>query len=115
MVESGYDINQLYQQSLSTIKYYTGLKDLSLIEKVALRRIATGALERLALVESAHHEFPPVSETVAIFLNDYYDCPATTQSDVSFLLRTRINLFQERGYDALGEFFQKKQEEKHHP
>ena len=115
MVKSGYDINQVYQGSLSQIKRYTGLKDFSLIEKVAIKRIAIRALEILALTENSHQEAHPISETVAIFLNDYYDSPATTLSDIGFLSRTRKKLIQERGCDALGEFFQKKQEEKHHP
>ncbi|MBI5392477.1 hypothetical protein HZA96_01285 [Candidatus Woesearchaeota archaeon] len=34
-----YTINSIYEESLETIMIYTGLKDLSLIEKVALRRI----------------------------------------------------------------------------
>lgn len=115
MVDFRYDLNKVYQDSLETVKIYTGLKDLSLIEKVILRKIATDALARLVLVENAYTDFPPVSETVAIFLDEYYDCPAFTQADVDFLIRTRERLFREKGYDALGEFFQRRQEEKHFP
>lgn len=106
---------EIYLKALSRIKVYTGLKDLSLIEKVALHRIAENALERCLGIKDPENQFSPVTDSVAIFLDEYYGVPTGEQRDVSFLSNVRGRMIRKSGYDLLGEYFQRKQEEMHLP
>ena len=105
-------IQSTYQAALDRIYRYTGL-ELTLIEKVHLRRIAAEAVDRLGTAQSIYNRFSPVTDTVAIFLRDFYDTPALSQADVTFLIDLHDDLEDKLGYDALSEFYQRRQEEYH--
>jgi hypothetical protein len=111
MVEINQTAHEVYEESLSTIKQITGLKDLSLIEKVALKQIAVDAAKRVMEVIGAYSEFPPVSETVAMFLDGYYDILCVTQMDRSWL--NQIRRKSRYDHERLTNFFRKRQDERH--
>ncbi len=105
-------VQSTYQKALEMIFHYTGL-ELTLIEKVHLRRLAAGAHTRLQTVTTLENAFHPTFETIGLFLHDYYNTPAFHTCDYIFLAETRRRLIRERGYDSLAEFYKKKQEEYH--
>ncbi|MBT3836589.1 hypothetical protein HOD05_00525 [Candidatus Woesearchaeota archaeon] len=115
MVKYTHSVQLVYQKSLSAIKRYTGLKDLSLIEKVALRGISSNVVGAGYLNDNIHSQFRYAGEITAIFLDRYYGFPASTTKDISYMLRTRRKLRQEKGYDVMAEYFQMKQEKAHMP
>jgi len=97
----GERIQNTYERALEMIISYTGLEDLTLIEKVHLRNLATNSVQRLELVTELFSAFSPTNETIGIFLETFYDTPASHTKDLVFLAETRKRLLAERGYDAL--------------
>lgn len=113
MVKINQTAHEVYEEALQTIKQITFLEDLTLIEKVALKNIAADAAKRAMEVVGAYSEFPPVSEAVAMFLDDYYDVLCVTQNDASFL--TNIRRKSRYHHNRLTNFFRKRQDERHLP
>ncbi|MBI2102402.1 hypothetical protein HYT55_01065 [Candidatus Woesearchaeota archaeon] len=108
------EIQDIFIKAKDVISRYTGL-ELSLIEQVCLRTIAKNALVRLELTHSLNDLFPPVAETVGLFLQDYYGTEMFHTKDYVFLYDLRKRLIRERGYDALAKFYRRRQEEAHTP
>lgn len=108
------EIQDIFLRATDVISRYTGLK-LSLIEQVCLRKIAKDALVHLESTHSLTDVFPPVAETVGLFLRDYYGTDMFHTRDYVFLYDLRKRLLQERGYDAVAEFYRRRQEEEHTP
>lgn len=106
---------EVYYNSLEEILDYTGLRDLSLIEKVALKKISNDSFNRSKVIVSNWTKINPVSETIAIFLESYYDFCDTKDLDINKLTLLRYKLIKEKGYDLVAEYFRKKQEEMHIP
>lgn len=113
MVKTNYDLNRTYERALDEILTLTGLIDLSLIEKVALRRISADALRRTKAMQVPGETFPPVSEAMAVFMELYYDTHVATQNGYSSLSRFRADVWDKYGEDRVGWYLQRQQDEMH--
>ncbi len=113
MVKSGFDINWTYENALTRIKHLTGLEDLSLIEKVALRKISAESLRMTETMQKPINNFPPDSAAAIRFMEFYYDTNVVTQESYSSLSRFRNDVCKKYGEDRVGWYFQCLQDEMH--
>lgn len=98
----------LYRGALSKVNSLSGLKedDLSLIERVALRKIAVSVFER----ENGLSD----TEAAVIFLSNYFDYAPDNYSVQKFKEVRRLKL-EESGIDVLREHFKIQSKEYHKP
>ncbi len=106
----GYDVNTEFKRAVYLIQKWTGLEQLTLSESVALRLIVKDAVERINKVKSPFDKFHPASEATARFMYDYYGVPMTFV-DANRISLLRRDLGVAKGYDVVGEYFRRKQEE----
>ncbi|MBU1151576.1 hypothetical protein KJ632_01965 [Patescibacteria group bacterium] len=107
-VESSYDSQQVYEEALHEVLKFLKLKDLSLIEKLALKRIA---IDRAMRAEVAHIE--PVLEVATSFIRDYFEIPFGNQEFYASIAKIRKNSYEKLGVDLWPLFCEKRQMDKH--
>lgn len=102
-------VQQEYLEALDRIKNITGL-ELKLSEKVMLRKIVCESYERNNLTKRPENSFNPSPEAVHIFLERYYDLSVPDQGSLSSFLLLKRKVNEEKGYDAIFDFFKLKQD-----
>ncbi|HII15541.1 MAG TPA: hypothetical protein HA362_04480 [Nanoarchaeota archaeon] len=108
------EIRALYRDALSSLTTYSGLieEDLSLIERVALRRTAVGVFE--GNVDEGITRVTDKAEAVARFMHQYYNF-LPSFDDRIMLEYWRRDANTRHGFDVLREHFRIKSREYHKP
>ncbi|MEK6857108.1 MAG: hypothetical protein AABX39_00810 [Nanoarchaeota archaeon] len=84
--------------------------ELKLSEKVQLRRLICKLEEINLITQRPENSFNSSPEAVHIFLKQYYDLSVVDQYELSSFLQLKRQVNKEKGYDAIAEFFQMKQD-----
>jgi hypothetical protein len=110
-----FDVNAEYTIALSLIDRLTGL-DLTLIERFNLRKIVEESIFRRKNVISRINIFGPAEDATILFLQTYYDLPCDADlAKFEEMEDERAHMRKEKGYDAMGMYWRKKQDEAHCP
>ncbi len=75
-----------------------------------LRKIVCESHERNNLTQRPENSFNPAPEAVYIFLEQYYDLSIPNQESLSSFLSLKRKVNEEKGYDAISDFFKLKQD-----
>jgi hypothetical protein len=102
-----------FSKALRRICSITGLKDLSLIEKVTLKRILAECCAMADNTKSLNDKINPYIEATAIFMQSHYDIPFATQNDICTISDIRQSVREKTGTDGLAQYFRNRQDEKH--
>lgn len=110
-----FDLNKEYKIALRRIRQFTRLResDLSLIQRVELRRRCEAAIDLLVLTEPGAGEFSPGTEAATNFVYDNFGVDVYDTVSAGKLNDIRLEMFDKHGYDALRWYFRKKNEDSH--
>jgi hypothetical protein len=121
MVNYSQNLSEEYQWALDAISSFTGL-ELTLIEKVHLKRIIKRSIDANSRCKGRFSESKSGADGIHIFFEDFYGCPYEIKNNAGakenffhFLEYLSTKSMQEKRYDAVHQFFRIKQEEAHHP